>query len=75
MPGTIPGKTMFKRDKYADIRLGVKSLYLKHKDSSVQVVIALIAAYSINLEKELATILQDKKVVSTTIERSQKSYG
>ena len=31
-----------------------------------------LAAYSINLEKEPTKILEDKKVVNVTIERSQK---
>ena len=72
MPGTIPARTMFKRDKYADLRLGVKSLYPGHKVSSVEVVFDFLAAYSINLEKELTKILEDKKVVNVMIERSQK---
>ena len=42
------------------------------KVSSIQVVYDFLAAYSINLERNLAKILQDKKVVNTTIERSQK---
>ena len=54
VPGTIPARTMFKRDKYADLRLGVKSLYPGHKVSSVQVVLDFLAAHSINLAKELA---------------------
>ena len=66
MPGTLPARTMFKRDKYADLKLGVKSVYPGHKVSSIEVVFGFLAAYSINLEKE------DKKVVNVTIERSQK---
>ena len=72
MPGTIPARTMFKRDKYADLKLGVQSLYPGHKGSSIEVVFDFLAAYSINLEKELTKILEDKKVVNVTIERSQK---
>ena len=72
MPGTIPARTMFKRDKYADLKFGVKSLYPRHKVSSIEVVFVFIAAYSINLEKELTKILEDKKVVNAKIERSQK---
>ena len=63
VPRTIPARTMFKRDKYADLRLGVKSLYPGHKVSSVQVVFDFLAAHSINLAKELADISQDKKAV------------
>ena len=72
MPGTIPARTMFKRDKYADLRLGVKRLYPGHKVSSVQVVFDFLAAHSINFTKELADILLDKKAVSVTIEKAQK---
>ena len=70
MPGTIPARAMFKRDKYADLKLGVKSLYPGHKVSSIKVVFDFLAAYSINLEKELTKILEDKEVVNVTIERS-----
>ena len=38
MPGTIPARTMFKRDKYADLKLGVKSLYPGHNVSRKDVV-------------------------------------
>ena len=72
MPGTILARAMFKRDKYADLKLGVKTLYPGHKVSSIEVVFDFLAAYSINLEKELTKILEDKKVVNVTIERSQK---
>ena len=44
--------TMLKRDQYADLRLGVKSLYPGHKISSVQVVFGLLAAHSIKLANE-----------------------
>ena len=53
MSGTIPARTMFKRDKYVDLKLGVKSLYPGHKVSSIEVVFDFLAVYSINLEKEL----------------------
>ena len=43
------------------IKLGVKSLYPEHKVSSMEVVFHFLAAYSINLEKEVAKILEDKK--------------
>ena len=58
VPGTIPAKAIFKRDKHSDliIRLGVKSLYPGHKASSVQVVLDFPAAHCINFEKELAGI-------------------
>ena len=69
---TVPARTMFKSDKYADLKLGVKSLYPGHKVSSIEVVFDFLPAYSINLEKELTKILEDKKVVNVTIERSQK---
>ena len=72
VPGTIPARTIFKRDKFADLRLGVKSLYPGHKISSVQVAFDFLAAHSINLAKELADILQDKKAASVTIEKAQK---
>ena len=63
---------MFKRSKYADLRIGVKSLYSGHKVSSIEVTFDFPAAYSTHLEKELTKILQDKKVASKTIEKSQK---
>ena len=63
MPGTIPARTMFKKEKYADLKLGLKSLYPGHKVSSLEVALDFLAAYSINLEKELAKILEDRKVV------------
>ena len=75
MPGTIPTRTMLKRDKYEDLRIGVKSLYSGHKVSSIQVIFNFLAAYSINLDNELR-INYDftirKKVVSKNIEKSQK---
>ena len=61
-----------KRDKYVDLKLGVKSLYLGHKVSSREVVFDFLAAYSNNIQKKLAKFLEDKKVVNVTIERSQK---
>ena len=58
VPGTIPARTMFKRDKYADLKLGVFDI---------------LAAHSIiNLAKELADIFQDKKAISIMIEKAQK---
>ena len=72
LPGTMPARTMFKRDKYADLRIGVKSLYSGHKVSSIEVIFDFPAAYSTHLENELTKILQDKKVVSKTIEKAQK---
>ena len=72
VPGTIPARTMFERDKYADLRLGVKSLYPGHKVSSVQVVFDFLPAHSIDLAKELADILQDTKAVGVMIEKAQK---
>ena len=75
MPGTVPARTMLKRDKYADLRIGVKSLYSGHKVSSIQVIFNFQAAYSINLDNKLQ-INYDftirKKVVSKNIEKSQK---
>ena len=72
MPGTIPARTMSKRDKYADLRIGVKSLYSERKVSGTEVIFDFLAAYSTHLENELTKILQDKRVVSKTIEKSQK---
>ena len=72
LPWTIPARKMFKRDKYADLRVGVKSLHSGHKFSSIEVIFDFLAAYSSHLENELTKILQDKKVVSKTIEMSQK---
>ena len=72
LPGTIPARTMLKRDKYADLRIGVKSLFSGHKVSSIGVIFDFPAAYSTHLKNELTKILQDKKVVSKTIEKSQK---
>ena len=61
-----------KRDKYVDLKLGVKSLYPGHKVSSREVVFDFLAAYSINIQKKLAKFLEDKKFVNVTIERLQK---
>ena len=73
VPGTIPARAMFKRDKNEDFRLGVKSLYSGHTVSSVQVLFDfLVGAHSINVAKELVDILQDKKAVSVPIEKTQK---
>ena len=63
---------MFKSDKYADLRIGVKSLYSGHKDSSIEVILNFLVAYSTHLENEKTKILQDKKFVSKTTEKSQK---
>ena len=63
---------MFKRDKYADLRIGAKSLFSGHKVSSIEVIFNFLAAYSTHLENELTKILQHKRVVSKTIEKSQK---
>lgn len=54
------------------IKLGVKSLYPEHKVSSIEVVFHFLAAY---LEKEVANILEDKKVVNVTIERSMDDFS
>ena len=73
VPGIIQARTMFKRDKYGDSRQAVKSLYPGLKVSSMQVeVFIFLTAHSINLAKELADILQDKKAVAVTIEKAQK---
>ena len=56
-------------------KLGVKRLYPEHKVSSIEVVFHFLAAYSINLEKEVAKILEDKKVVNVTIERSMDDFS
>ena len=69
LPGTIPARTLFKRDKYADLRIGVKSLYSGNKVSTIQVIFHFLAAYAINLGNELTKTLQDKKVVNKTIEK------
>ena len=61
-----------KRDKYVDLKLGVKSLYPGHKVSSREVVLDFLAAYSINIQKKLANFLEDKKFMNVTIERLQK---
>lgn len=62
-----------KRDKYADLKLGVKSLYPGHKVSSREVVFDFLAAYSINIQKKRAKFVEDiKKVVNVTINRSEK---
>ena len=70
--GTIPGRTKFERDKYADLRTGEKSLYSGHKVSSIEVVFDFLAAYSTHLENELKKISQDKRVLRKTIKKSQK---
>ena len=72
MPGKIPARTMLKRDKCTELRLGVKSFYPGNKVSSVPVVFDFLDAHSINLAKELADISQDKKAVGVTIEKAQK---
>ena len=61
-----------KRDKYADLKLGMKSLYPGHKASSREVVFDFLAAYVINIQKKLAKFVEDKKVVNVTIKRSEK---
>ena len=48
LPWTIPARTMFKRDKYADLRVGVKSLYYGHKVSSIEVTFDLIPSRLLN---------------------------
>ena len=72
LPGTIPARTMFKRDKYADLGIGVKSLYSGHKGSSIEVIFFFLAAYSTHLENELTKNLEDTGVESKTIQKSQK---
>ena len=72
MPGKIPARTMFKRDKYADLGIGVKSLYSGQKGSSIEVIFYFLAAYSTDLENELTKNLQDTGVESKTIQKSQK---
>ena len=61
-----------KRDKYADLRLRVKSLYLHTKLAMFKYVFDFLAAHSMNFAEELADILQDKKAVGVTIEKAQK---
>ena len=61
-----------KRDKYADLKLGVKSLYPGHKVSNREVVIDFLAAYSINIQKRAKFVEDIKKVVNVTINRSEK---
>ena len=53
----------------------MKSLYPEHKVTSIEVVFHFLAAYSINLEKQVAKILEDKKVVNVTIERSMDDFS
>ena len=60
------------KGKYAELKLGVKSLYFGHKVSSIEVVFDFPTEYSIDLEKELDKILKDKKVANVSTERSQK---
>ena len=67
LPGTIPA-----RDKYADLGIGVNTLYSGHKDSSIEVIFYFLAAYSTYLENELTKNLQDTGVESKTIQKSQK---
>ena len=71
VPGTIPARTVFKRDKYEDLRLGVTSLYPGHKVTRVQVVIDFLAANSIHWAKELADILRDRKAVGVITEKQK----
>ena len=72
LPGTIPVRTMFKRGRYADLRIGVNSLYSGQKVNNIEVIFDFLAAYSTDLENELTKILQDKRVASKTVEKSQK---
>ena len=63
-----PARTVFKRDKYEDLRLGVSSLHPGDK-VTVQAVFDFLAAYSIQWAKELADISQDRKAVGVIIEK------
>ena len=72
LPGTRPARIMLKRDKYGNLRIGVRSLYSGHKVSSIEVVFDFLAAYSTHLENELKKISQDKRVLRKTIKKSQK---
>ena len=67
---SVPDKV--KKEKHADLRIGVKSLYSGHKVSSIEVIFDFLAAYSTHLEKELTKILQDKRIIWKTKEKSQK---
>ena len=61
VPGTIPARTVFKRDKNEDLRLGVTSWYPGHKVTRMQVVFDFLAANPIDWARELADILQDRR--------------
>ena len=46
--------------------------YSGHIVNNIEVIFDFLAAYSTDLENELTKILEDKRVVSKTIEKSQK---
>ena len=70
-PGKITMRTKHKKDKYIDLKLGIKNLYPGHKVKLITVVFDFLAAYYKDLEEELTSIL-DNNLAKTTIERSQK---
>ena len=70
-PGTITMRTKHKKDKYIDLKLGIKNLYPDHKVNLITVVFDFLAVYYKDLEEELTSILDDN-LAKTTIERSQK---
>ena len=41
----LSARKMFKRDKFADLRIGVKNLFSGHKLSSIEVVFDFLAVY------------------------------
>ena len=50
-----------KRDKYADLKLGMKSLYPGHKVSSGEVLFDFLAVYSTNKRRSLLSFWKIRK--------------
>ena len=69
--GKITMSTKHKKDKYIDLKLGIKNLYLGHKVKLITVVFDFLAVYYKDIEEELTSIV-DNNLAKTTIERSQK---
>ena len=70
-PGKIKTRAKQKKDKYIDLKLGIKNLYSGNKVKLITVVFDFLAVYYKDLEEELTSIL-DNNLAKTTIERSQK---
>ena len=69
-PGTIAEIIKYKQNKYVDLKLGIKNLYLGYKVKLITIVFEYLGAYDKDLDKEL-NILFGLKVARQTIECSQ----